>query len=224
MKKITAILLALIMLLSLSSCTSSNVNGKIETENETENTTEENTGFSVGTVSGGKYTNEYFGIGCELGEDWVFANEDEIRQLNEKVIDNLGEVLGDDYEMALEDAPYVTDMLASNQTTASSININIENSGPQGLLMSVDDYMDAADKDLADTLYGLGIDNLSVERATYDFAGKTQKAFKVTGDYLGLDFEEILLVIKKGARFVSISITSYFGNAEEILDLFYAVD
>lgn len=230
MKKITALLLALVLLVSLVSCgkiaeAAEKIGEEIKESSEDGSKNETATKkFSQGTVDGNTYKSEYLGIGVTLDENWVFATEDEIRQLNEQVISALGNIFGDDYEAALEQAPYETEMYAMNNTDIGVIEINIENDGLQGLTMSVEEYMDIADEQLRSLYDGLGVENLVIVRESFEFAGKTQMAFHMNGDYMGLSLESISVVIKNGARFATVAITSYTDSAEEIAAQFYAVE
>ena len=226
MKKITALLLALVLLVSLVSCgkiaeVAEKIGEEIKESSDGETATKK---FSPGTVDGNTYKSEYLGIGVTLDESWVFATEDEIRQLNEQVISSLGDIFGDDYEKALEQAPYATEMYAMNNTDYGVIEINIENDGFRGLTMSVEDYMDIADEQLKEAYDGLGVENLVIVRESFEFAGKTQMAFHMNGDYMGLSLESISVIIKNGPRFATVAITSYTDSAEEIAAQFFAVE
>ena len=89
MKKLFAIFLALITLLSLAACggndaevdTDADSDNNIITEEATVQEEEDSTSAAItrGEISGDKYVNEFIGVTFEKPSDWIFLSDDEIQ-------------------------------------------------------------------------------------------------------------------------------------------------
>ena len=81
LKKITALIMALIMVFALCACSDDDdAKGKVEpgTVETGAPSAEPEKSLELGTLSGGKYANNYFGFGCELDDQWTYADEDQL--------------------------------------------------------------------------------------------------------------------------------------------------
>ena len=85
-KRILALVLALTMVFALCACTSDDdVKGK--TDPGVAETAAPEKELELGSVSGGRYENSYFGFGCELGELWTYANEEQLLSMVQATAD-----------------------------------------------------------------------------------------------------------------------------------------
>ena len=57
-----------------------------EPEERQEDEESEDTGYELGIIDGLTFTNDFMGISCTLPEDWVYASEAEIAELNGVVL------------------------------------------------------------------------------------------------------------------------------------------
>ena len=106
MKKIGALLLAIIMVLMLIACSGQ----KVE--------------LSRGTIEGDVYTNESLGFEFTKPASWVYATDEEIADSLNVAVDSL---LGDNFKEALENNPAVYDMMVVDINTRTNINVVYEN-------------------------------------------------------------------------------------------------
>lgn len=234
MKKIITLILTAALLFSLCSCGLSEeafdkvVEGEISLENadkdteqnadeapaqDTESSTEE--AFELGKTQGGVYTNKYFGFKCTLDSSWTFMSDDEILEMNNLAKD----MVGDELTERIENASILYEMYAQTEN-GDSVNINIENAGAAALLLTEKDYIEAQTDILKEGLENEGFTDVEVSVTDVDFAGSSHSAMKVDSMINGVPFEELIITVKKGARFANISLSSLFGSIDTILDCF----
>ena len=78
--------------------------------------------FSLGTVSGQVWENEYLGLGCEFPDSWFFSSEQEIAELNGMTL----EYIPEDYTEQMKNADIVYDMMARSQAGIANANVNFQ--------------------------------------------------------------------------------------------------
>lgn len=136
MKKLFCILLTIAMLLSLCACgkdtakdddDNDNIRGTITTDptettapgnQQPDNTPE----FSLGKTSGGTYTNDFLGLTFNLPIGWTFYTDEQILAANNLAFSYTDEQI----QERLKNAPIIYDMFATDPTTNSSVNVNME--------------------------------------------------------------------------------------------------
>lgn len=219
MKRIIAAILAGVLVLALCACGVANNDVRGSVSPNTEGSGESTQPFEMGTLQGNTYENAYFGIGCRLDEDWTFSTDDEIQELNGLTADLVGEELKEQ----LENAAIVYDMMAIKDGGVESMNLNIENVGLAGFALSTEDYVNASMDPLKTALENMGYEDLTVESRKVVFAGAETDAMYVKGQISGAIFEEIILMLKKGSRFASLTIGTCNQNLDELMGCFYAL-
>ena len=234
MKKVSAIILAVIMALFFVACGDENVKGTVEQTgsqnqssvpaggNKTDSDSSEADEFSVGASANNKYENAYFGIGCTLDSNWVFSTDDEIKQMNDMSLD----LIGEEYAEAIKNASLIYDMMATVPGGIESVNIVIENVGVlYGSLLSTDEYLDNSVSSVEGALESMGFDNVSAEKGTLVFAGSERPILSVSASVAEFSMNETIVVLKKGNYIASITVASDSEeNSKKILSNFYAVD
>ena len=162
MKRITSIILAMLLALSCIACGSEDYKGgQVTGLNQEENVDEtsedtvekaveevaeenveeaeeevadEGKELSLGRLQGGVYTNEYFGGACELDSSWTFYSAEELQELPETVSEMMSETeLGD----SLSDLSHIVDMKAENETDLTVINIGYQKLSAQERLAAL---------------------------------------------------------------------------------------
>lgn len=125
MKKWIALVLSVLMILSLASCAVSPAEVADEVNDLVEDVKEEIAPKMVrGTVEGEVYTNTTAGLKFTKPAAWVYSTDEELAAL----MDAGAEVVGiEDLEEALEDTGTVYDMMATDPTTGTNVNILYEN-------------------------------------------------------------------------------------------------
>ncbi len=120
MKKTVAIIFAFIMVFGFASCS-------------------EEREFTLGTVNGNAYENEFIGIGYTLDEDWSFVSKDDL--LAEMGID--ATLTGDELQAEINKTDIVCDMDASTGEGTESVFVQVKNMGMVfGKIIGEDKYID----------------------------------------------------------------------------------
>ena len=243
--KLLCILLSIAMLLALCACGSSpapsgtqtvtegpSVSGTTTTpepvaepepEPEAEPEAEPEEEFSVGATVSNTYTNEFFGLGLTLDENWVFSTQEEIDATNAAVMEGLD---NETYSQAMESGAVYTDMMALGAGGAG-VNATIEKlNAVMGLALTEEDYVDLSlEQNDFKALYAqMGLDVSVLEKETVTVAGAEHPCIVIEGTMQGIALYEKIVVIKSGSYVLSIAASSYIEDVTDgILELFYAV-
>lgn len=120
MKKVLALLLAIVMMSMLVACTTDSPNTDVSDTGVQTQKAE----LSRGKVEGDIYKNEYLGFEFVKPSTWVYSTDEEIAAMMNIAVDN---ILGDKYREALENNPTVYDMMVVDIVTRSNISVVYEN-------------------------------------------------------------------------------------------------
>ncbi|MGN0629276.1 MAG: hypothetical protein ACI4IW_06575 [Oscillospiraceae bacterium] len=217
MKKIIALLLALIMVLSFAACSkdepvsdnSANENSQSEvssSEEQSEEEPEEKLDHIRGSVDGLVYTNSAAEITFTAPEGWTYYTDEQIAALY-----NLSseELLPEETAEILENTDIVYDMYCQNLTTGASVNINFENLGIlYGTILDEKSYLELSKTSLGSTLSGSGMELTSCEVVTATVNGKEVSCLDIVinmTDY-DIDLYEKIFVKKVGSFMSCITI------------------
>ena len=235
MKRIVALLLAMVMVLSLAACAKETtvekpVAAPAATEAVPTNTeaADEGKTVSLGRVENGVYTNDYIGIGCALGENWTFKTAEELQELPGQVQELL-----QDTEYADSSLRQITDMMAENAETMVSVNIQYTKLSIQERLS----YATLSDEALVDVVLEesgsvaeayaqAGIEGATLEKTTVNFLGQERYAVYTAATIQGYPYYMLqLFAYGLGQYGVTITFSSFFeDNTVSALDMFYAVE
>ena len=231
MKKITAMLLTLLLLLTMAACgqkepeqtggtvepgttPDQSVTGQVDTADaETP---------ELGTVSGGTYTNAFAGIGCTLDETWVFYTEEQIAEINGFLTDGTSD---EDMKKLMESNRSVQDMYASSTDGLMTINVVFQNMGLLfGTTMSAEEYAELAAEQLPDAMTTYGFENVSAAVTTAAFAGADRPALAITAEVQGTPMYELMVCMKESNYVYCVTLCSYTEDVTaEMAALFYAL-
>ncbi len=176
MKKIIAMLMALVMMMSLAACGAGG----------------EDVEFSRGIVEGNVYTSEFAGITFTAPEGFRFYSDEEIATIN-GISDELLNI--DTVETV------VYDMHCSNEMTGSSVNVNFENLGAlYGALLDEESYIDMSLENLDTTFESSGIVISSTEVGTTEISGQEFNSIDLVLDFGGVIFYETIFVKEVGGN------------------------
>lgn len=170
MKKIFAMLMALVMMMSLAAC----------------GPKEETVEFSRGVVDGNVYTSEFAGITFTAPEGFRYYSDDEIAAVN-GVTEDILDVENID--------TVVYDMYCIDEVNGTTININFENLGNlYGALLDEEAYLELSLETLNTSLEGTGIGITSAETSTTEISGQEFNCIDLVLDYGGVAVYETLFV------------------------------
>lgn len=220
MKRMIAILIALTMLLSLAACGGdANVRGE-QINNDTQ-PKEKEAEFSMGKVSGLTYENAFIGIGCKLDSQWTFRTDEEIREMNNLV----GELAGDEYREAIQNANVIYDMQAVHSNGTDNIIVNLEKANALQLAaVDLADVFEAQLPLMKSSFENMGYTNVTFEIGEVTIDGELFVALFVEADIGDYHMAQVNIAIKCSGYLASVGITTLDETEmNKLLDSFYLI-
>ncbi|MBR6725845.1 MAG: hypothetical protein IKL81_02520 [Clostridia bacterium] len=117
MKKITALILAILMAVSLLAC-----NNDTSVDKGTDGAQQE-AKLTRGTIAGNVYTTDYLGFSFEKPETWVYSTDEEIAATLNFSIETF---LDNSFKEALEKSGTIYDMMVTDTLTSTNIIVGYE--------------------------------------------------------------------------------------------------
>ncbi len=212
MKKLLALTMALLMVLSLVACGGSKEDKKTDTSKDDE------LSFEFGEVSGTTYENEFIGIGCALPSDWLFYSEDDIIEINNLAIDSLQGDIRD----IVEKATVLYDMFAQAPNGQNNVNVVVEKV-PQIKLdtLNIKQNFEALLPTFKTTYEQMGCTNVAVSVVNKTVGGKELPVAVLTANAAGQTVKMYQFAVKCKGFLASITITAFSGDADALLNTFY---
>lgn len=217
MKRILGMPVLLALLLVLTACGGGKgASGTVEAAPEPE--------FQMGEMSGGVYTNEFLGIGCSLDSNWAYLTNEEILELNADAVEQMPD---EELREMLETADVIQDMYAQADDGMLSMTICFENLGViDGVTVDEAAYLEAAIPVLEQSLTGIGVTDVTIEKMTETLAGEERQAVKLSGMLdAGMAIYQEQIYLKKGNYIAIITLCS--GREDltaQLAAMFYALD
>ncbi len=118
MKKILSVFLALLMVVLLVGC------GIEEASNVDDVTNPAKAKISKGTIEGDVYKNDFLGFSFTKPATWVYSTDEEIAEVMNVAVD---QILGENFEKAMENNPATYDMMVVDMMTGTNVNLVYEN-------------------------------------------------------------------------------------------------
>ncbi len=174
----------------------------------------------LGSVSESTYWNDQLSIGYELPDsDWFFYTEDEILEINQLT----GEMLGDDFQKALDSLDSYTDMFAGDSVTGENVNITVEKlSGLNALIVSEKSYIQLGAKGLEEALKQMGVEDFTTSSEDFTIDGETHPGCRVSYTLQGVPIYQTLVVVKSEGKMLTITVTAFQADAcDSILEGFF---
>lgn len=191
MKKISALILALVMIFSFAGCTENG--GKSETEVVT--VTPER-----GSVESGVFKNETFGTTFSAGEDWYFLTDAEIAQAMGVAAE---EVFGEGTKI---EGDYIYDLYCVDNKTSATVSINHENLGTVGEMTDANEYLETVMTQLISTGISSGIVDAVISNVKI---GETEvPRLYIELDYSGTTIYQYLIVKQTGTWMTTVTMAS----------------
>lgn len=220
-KRILALVLALTMVFALCACTGNDdVKGK--TEPKVTQTAAPEKELELGSVSGGRYENSYFGFGCELGELWTYASEEQLLGMVQATADLVDD---ENFKDELLNADMFYDMMTYFYDGVTNMNVIVQNIGAAyGALLDEDAIAEQTAEILPEQLATANMDVQSCDKVSLNFAGADHAGILIHSTINGSDMYQLQAFVKAGKYVAIITISSPLeDNIDAMLGFFYAV-
>lgn len=203
MKKLLALLMTLALLVGVTACGSNEIPATVMGEKS----------FGLGSVDGLTYKNDFIGIGCNLGSDWSFYSDEQIRQMNNQTT----ALAGEEYEALMANTNMVYDMMAVSSNQLDNISVILEKSTEEAV----------AAFDLRTTYAALfptikqSFENMGYTGITYQFApitidGKTIECVTSSANYgYGIMYQRQLMLPLSGGYVATVTVTTFDNDGTE---------
>lgn len=217
MKKVLALITALVLAISLCACGKKDIRGKISGENGGDEVE-----FSLGVVDGLTYENAFIGLGCTLDSDWSFYSDEQIRELNNVLTD----IAGDEYVEMMKNADIVYDMYATDSSGTNILNVNLEKVNfLQLAVLDVGEALEGQVPALVDTLVNIGYHNVNCVRTTVIVGDEEYDAIKASSEFGDAKMYETIFAKKCSGYLANITVATYQDDTtEELIGKFYNID
>ena len=217
-KKILAVIMTMTMVMSLAACGKSAET--VETVEATaEESTEEAEGeFSVGTVEGNTYVNDYFGVKLNLLDGYTFVDDEQLAQITGMTTDMLSD--NKLATKAIEEGTAAIVAYAQNSTGLCNINVTAQsNATLANAILDEEAVLNASVSQAQSALEAQGISNITTEIVEREVAGETHKVLKMNGEYNGIEFHNEMVNLQKGDFMLAFAATCFNGDTtDEIID------
>lgn len=189
---------------------------KTEPEPQPEQTPE------IGKISGAVYENSFFGFGCQLSENWIFASQEELSQMNGWAADAIGD---EAISELVRNSNTFYDMCANSADGLMQINVGVENLGAlYGLILTEEEYVDMSIENVQQALLSMGFTDVKAEKNTLSFAGAEHFGLHLVSTTEGVQLYQQLVCVKNGDYMACVTVTSGLADAtEEMMGAFYPV-
>ncbi len=233
MKKLIALLLAVMMLFALCACgdkddsakpaddEKEDVKSEENIDKEEEEEEEEDAEFELGTIKGRTYENESMGIGVKLEAGWQLLSEDEMYEMMGIVADMYE---GDELHDLILNSGTFYDMMAVT-SGVENMNVTVEKqTAAVAAKYSAEDYAEAGKAGLEHAFAAAGYNLISCDIISVDFAGEEHAAIMSHLEGNGVEMYQMAIVFKCGNYFANITISAADeAGLYEIMDMFYAL-
>lgn len=177
--------------------------------------------FSLGTINGDTYENQYLGYGCKL-EGWTFADAGTIATMNQFASATMSEDIQELYRSSAS----FTEMYASSADGLKSVNIQYQNiekmygNTIDGL--DLDALMQVIAPQLPSVLEQSGYSGVTVEAGSVSIGNDVHPGVIINGTVSGLKCYQKQACIRTDEYIIYLCATSFqTDTTDEILSLFY---
>lgn len=208
LQKFAALLLALCLLAALGGCQ------KIQQAADAVNAKE----FSMGTVNGNSYENDFVGIRCDLPQDWTIYDEAQLAEMIGLFSDTFTE---GDFKDLVEETGTSVIFYAENPSTLSSINITVGDTESYDMAMSDHKALvDAMVEQMPEMMEQAYTTDVKVETDTFSFCGEDTYGTYITATVYGVPIFQRQVIDVEGTYNITITVCSYEeDNTMELLEL-----
>ncbi len=207
MKKLLALVLALVMVCGLCGCfggdNNNDVRGDINSGGQNEEQSEPE--FSLGKSENNTYNNEFLGLSCTLPSEFVFFTDKQILELNNMV----GDVIDEDVAKQLESANIIYDMYAVNQAAGDSINVNLEKlSAAQIITLDIKKNLEAQIETIKSSFQNMGYTDIDVAYKKITIDGKEFDSLTIFAKVQGIPYYSTVFTFRKSNYLANVTFGS----------------
>ena len=207
-QKFFILLLVVSMLLSLAACNKAEKLVDAVTAKE----------FSLGTVSGNHYENDFVGIQCDLDSYWVIYDEEGISKLTGALYDSFTE---EEAKKMVEESGSAMIFYAQNTFTFSTINITV--SDTESYSMAMGDHkklIDTMVEQMPELLEQSYMTDVSCTAETFSFCGEDNYGIYTTASVYELPLFERQVILVEGTYSITLTVCAYQQDTTmELTDL-----
>ncbi len=242
LKSVTAMLLALCMLLPLSSCAmlandgssdngddvvnegnnSSGNNNSSVSNNSSDNSADTDNSYVNSDITGGVYTEDNGGVRYTNDDidatvlfdgNWYVADMTELAGMINLTVDTSSGQSSSDIAKLMRESNTFFDLYTLSSDSTRSINITYEKlNAIYGAILSEEGYIDASLENLDASLASSGFSDIVKSKTTQMFAGKERAAIELEASLNGGKVYEKLVCIKSGSYMVCVTFATYNEN------------
>lgn len=198
-RRIISLLLVLAMVFAMAGC-----GNKTENKENKEQPKEQEKTFSLGTIDGNVYTNDFAGFSFKADDDWVFLDDEEIADLTGIVMEKLD---NEEYTKSLSEGKTLIEMYSMPvDSSGRSINVTVQDVGAfYGKTTTLDAFISASIDQLKVAFESIGATDAEIEPAHFDFIGTDCSGLTCKADFAGTVLYESQVSIKVGRYIYSIT-------------------
>lgn len=220
MKKFLCLVLASLMLLSLTACGGKGGdNLKGDLKNGSGDKVKSPEAFSLGVTEGSVYENKYLGLGFKIPDGWSFYDDEKIAEISGITT----EYMDDDLVEQMKNAEYFYDLYAVSADQQESVNVIFEK-GTVAQIASLDleEYAETVADGVEETYGTMGFTVVDSDIDEIKIDGKKHTAYFLKTDMNGKMVYQVGFTVKKTNYIVSIAITATSEDGlKDLVEAFY---
>ena len=212
-QKFFILLLVVSMLLSLAACSKAEKLVDAVTAKD----------FSLGTVSGNHYENDFVGVQCDLADSWTIHGEDKLAELSGLVANSFS---GEEAKKLVEENNSVFLFYAEEAETFHSINIVVTNTESYSLAMlEHKEFVDQMVAQMPALLAQSYMEDITCQAETFSFCGEEVYGIGISATANGIPIYERQVVILEGTYSITLTACTYFEDTTaDLLGFFSAFE
>lgn len=202
-KRVSALLLALLMMVSLFGCA-------LKEEL-----------YDPGSVSARTYENALLGLQCIVPADWTYLTEAELLQLGDVPAAEEEETMAERLTAHLNNGGQVQDMYAMTEDGLQTVNVMVTKLDLAAQEMTIDDFADLGGSEVREVYESMGITEVEMGREQVTFLGETVEAIRLSGAYEDVPLYSLQLCFERGGYICVVTFNSYVEDNTETLMKFF---
>ncbi|MEE1110386.1 MAG: hypothetical protein UH229_09970 [Lachnospiraceae bacterium] len=167
--------------------------------------------FEVGSGTGEVFTQPYFGYELRPGDGWTFADEDQLKELNSQVYEELSDDA--DVREAIDSGSIYFDFYAMHETSGNMLFGEIIRMGEADQALNDEQLLEAFAGGVRSSLDSQGAEDLTTEQETISVLGGDQQSVVVKGIINDTAFYQRAVILRKGS-YADVLVASAYNEDE----------